>query len=265
MHSLARPSISFGARDAALVAVFAALSVVVIMFLPGIPVVGLSGVRITLDAAIAPLYGLVIGPYLGAFAALLGGIVVAGYKGWHIFSVLTSFTPAASALVAGMLARRNIGLGGRHTKGWVGGASILSILIAGWYLTWVGQAAPLYPVLQGASLAIVLVFRERIPTLFESGCRRRLFLAVLLSSYCGLISDHMLGNLIFILGVGWFIPLTTVESMVKTMGLPSIPALFMFVLPFSAVERIAMTLVASLFGTSLIHALRSTPLMPKPL
>jgi len=84
-----RSSGSFGAREAALVAVFAALSVIVIMFLPSIPIIGLAGARITLDAAIAPVYGLVLGPYLGALAALIGGIVVAGYKGWHIFSVLT--------------------------------------------------------------------------------------------------------------------------------------------------------------------------------
>lgn len=233
------------------------------MFVPGIPIIGLPGARITLDTAIAPVYGLVIGPYLGALAALIGGIVVAGYKGWDMFSVLTSFSPAVSALVAGMLSRRELRFGGSHFRGWVGAALILSILIVGWYLTWVGQRAPLYPILHGIGLLIILGFRDRISMLFESGARKSLTLAVLLSSYCGLISDHMLGNLIFILGVGWFIPLGTVESILEAMGLPSIPALFMFVIPISAVERATMSIVAAVFGTSLILALRSARMMPR--
>ena len=233
------------------------------MFLPGIPIIGLAGARITLDAAIAPVYGLVLGPYLGALAALIGGVVVAGYKGWHIFSVLTSFAPAVSALIAGMLSRRTVAFAGRQVKGWSIAVSVLLILIAGWYLTWVGQEAPLYPVLQWFGVGIVFIFRGRISRLFVSESRRRLSLSVLLSSYCGLISDHMLGNLVFIFGIGWFIPLKTVESMLGAMGLPSIPALFMFVLPISAVERATMSIVAALFGVALILALRSARMMPK--
>jgi hypothetical protein len=225
------------------------------------PIFGLAGGRITFDAAIAPVYGLVIGPYLGALAALVGGIAVLGYKGWNLFSVLNSFSPAVSALVAGMLCRRNVGFAEGHVKGWVGSAAVLSILIAGWYLTWVGQRAPLYPILQVIGLLIIFTFRDRISTLFESGARRKVSSAILLSSYCGLISDHMLGNLVFISGVGWFIPLETVESILRVMGLPSIPALFMFILPISAVERGTMSLIATIFGAALISSLRSARIL----
>lgn len=263
MNVLEQRPRSFGAKQTAYVAVFAALSVVVIMFVPRIPIIGLPGAGITLDAAIAPVYGMVLGPYLGALAALIGGIVVAGTKGWVVFDVLTSFAPAVSALVSGMLTRSGFGPAKRNSRYWAGAAIVLTGLIAGWYMTWVGQRAPLYPVLQVAGLLIILLFRSRIAALFESRNKKNASVAVLLSSYCGLVSDHMLGGLAYIVGIGWFIPLETVEQALKAMGLPGIPALFMFVLPISAVERVVMSLVATVFGTALILALRSAHMMPR--
>jgi len=246
------------ARDIALTAVFAALSVVIIMFVPGIPIVGMSGARITLDAAIAPIYGLIIGPYLGALAAFLGGIIVAGYKGWHLFPILTSFCPAVSALVAGTLTSRRQG----PLRGWIISALTLIILIAGWYCTAIGRGAPLYPVLHLAALCIILLLRGWASDLFNSG-GWRLTLSVAASSYAGIIADHMLGNLIFIAGIGWFIPLKVVEGWLSGMGLPSVSALFMYMLPVSAVERLTMTAIATVFGVALITALRASGLMPR--
>jgi uncharacterized membrane protein len=250
------------AKQVSLVSVFAALSVVVILFLPGIPMIGLPGARITLDASIAPIYGLVIGPNLGALAALIGGLIVAGYRGWPIFSILTSFCPAVSAFVAGMLSIKNVRVAGHNLSGWTFAALTVAALIVAWYLTWVGQQAPFYPLIHWTGLIVILTFRGRISTLFERGDKKGLSLAILLSSYCGLISDHMLGNVIFILGLGSFIPLEVVSSILTSMSLPSIPALFIFMLPVSAVERLVMTLIATAFGTGVITLLRTSRLMP---
>jgi len=252
---------TLNSKQVSLVAVFAALSVAVIIFLPGIPMIGLPGARITLDAAIAPVYGMIIGPYLGALAALLGGLIVAGYRGWPIFSILTSFCPAASALVAGVLTRKSVGIAGHRIRGWIIGALVVFVLIVCWYLTWVGQRVPFYPVIHWAGLAVILAFRGKIASLFEEGGKRGLSLAVFIASYCGLIADHMLGNIIFIAGIGWFIPLEAIESILASINLPGVPALFMFMLPISTAERIAMALIGMLFGTGLIIVLRSSRLM----
>lgn len=252
----------FDAKKVSFVAVFAALSVTVIILLPGIPLIGLPGARITLDAAIAPVYGLIIGPYLGSAAALIGGLIVAGYRGWPVFAILTSFAPAISALVAGMLSKKEIKIMGHNISGWKFAALIVFILTASWYLTWVGQIAPFYPVIHWAGLIIILIFRRKISVMYESEDKKKLSCAIFLSSYCGLISDHMLGNIIFILGLGWFIPLGAVESMLGSMNLPGIPELFLFMLPISTIERLLMTVVATVFGTGLITVLRSSRLMP---
>jgi hypothetical protein len=314
--------IEVSARDAAFVAVFAALSAVVIEVFPGIPIMGVSGSNIKFDAVLAPIYGLIIGPYLGFLAALIGGLITAGSP----FSILTSFSPAVSAMVAGFLTQRYVGSNESKVKGWMLASVILGLLITGWYLTGVGQQAPFYPILHIAALVLVLVtrnwtadkFREEgldskgwkvkpvfllagvvilvvaymftkpyssdvtilpyvslpmflvggviiVYSLFGLG-KSSFVSAVSIASYCAVIADHMLGNLIFINAVNILIPLSVVEEyFLKPLGLPDIPALFMYMVPVSAIERILFTVVATILGVGLILALRRGNLLTRKL
>lgn len=142
-------------KDVAFLAIFSALSVIVIKIVPGIPIVGVSGSSIKFDAAIAPIYGIIIGPYLGFLAALIGGLITAGSP----FSFLTSFAPAVSAMIAGFLTSKKVTERGR-IPGWIVAAAILGALIIGWYMTWVGIQAPLYPILHLAGLFAILITRK---------------------------------------------------------------------------------------------------------
>jgi len=309
------------ARDVAFVAIFAALSAVVIEFFPGIPIVGVSGSSIKFDAVLAPIYGLTIGPYLGFLAALIGGLITAGSP----FSILTSFSPAVSALVAGFLTQRNLGRNGSKIRGWMLASVALGLLISGWYLTGVGQRAPFYPILHVAGFALILVTRDWTANAFKEqqvegkglqvkpayllagiiiivtaymftrpyssdvwilsylslpmflvggivivyslfGIGRSSFvLAVSLASYCAIIADHMLGNLIFVNAVDIFVPLSEIEKYLRSLGLPDIPALFMYMIPVSAIERILFTVVATILGVGLILALRRANLLTRKL
>ena len=302
------------ARDVAFVAVFAALSVVIIKVIPGFPIVGLSDSQIKFDAALAPIYGLIMGPYLGFLAAFIGGIVLA--NSW--FSVLTSFSPAISALVAGLLTQRNYSSRSRSFPGWTIAAIVVGLLILGWYATWVGQQALLYPILHISALLAILVVRGRIAIAFKSDegtpkgwnlkpnyillgivvivlayilpkpylseievlpylslplyflggvsilhgifggeeGKLNFVTAVCLASYCGIIADHMVGNLSYISLIGIVFPAE---------WLPGTPALFMSVLPVSVVERLVFTAIATVFGVGLILALRRSGLFHRKL
>ncbi len=292
-------------RDVAFVAVFAALSVIVIKFVPGFPIIGLSDSSIKFDAALAPIYGLVLGPYLGFLAAFIGGIVVANSG----FSVLTSFSPAISALISGLLTQKNYRSRGHSFPGWAMAAAVLSLLILGWYATWVGQQAPFYPVLHISGLLAIVATRGWVATAFKKGEEKEknwtakpsyllsgilivvlayvlpkpylssikflpylslplYFLggivvlyglfgggmgkgnfaaAVCLVSYCGIIADHMIGNLAYI-----------------TLFSPP-PEIFMTVLPVSAVERSIFTAIATVIGVGLVLALRRAGLFRREL
>ena len=312
-------SIELSARNVALLTIFAALSFIICKFIPGIPIVGVPDASIKFDAAIAPLYGIIIGPYLGFLAALIGGLIAAG----NPFSVLTSFCTAISAMVAGFLTLDKITKNSK-IQGWPISAIILGTLIVGWYATWVGQKAIFYPVLHFAGLFAILITRgwvansfkeigaikkdwqfkpafilsgvvlfvtgymftkpylnETLPLnylslplyitaavlilygIFGAG-RFSIISSVFLASYCGIISDHMLGNLIFIGTIDILIPLKVVEDyFLKPLGLPDVPSLFMYMIPISAIERILMTAVATIVGLGLISGLYKAGLIFK--
>jgi len=307
-------------KDVAFLAIFSALSVIVIKIVPGIPIVGVSGSSIKFDAAIAPIYGIVIGPYLGFLAALIGGLITAGSP----FSFLTSFAPAVSAMIAGFLTSKKVTERGR-IPGWIVAAAILGALITGWYMTWVGIQAPLYPILHLAGLFAILITRnwtansfseiglkkegwqfrpshillgiicivcaymfskpyvsEEIWTLpylslplyiiaaililygIFGGGRFSFISSIFLASYCGIVADHMLGNLIFIGVIDVFIPLEYIQnSFLEPMGLPDVSSLFMYMIPVSAAERILLTVIATIFGVGLLMALYKAGLLSR--
>ncbi len=309
-------------QDVAFMAIFAAFSVIVIRILPGIPIVGVVGANIKFDVAVAPIYGLIIGPYLGFLAALIGGLITAGDP----FSILTSFAPAISALVAGLLVRENVGNNESKIRGWMLALVVLGCLILGWYLTGVGQRAPLYPVLHVAGFVLVLLTRGwtakafkaakmegknwqvkpyallggillmvvaymftrpyssdlwiipymSLPMFFAGGIaivyslfgsgKSSFVSSISLACYCGIIADHMVGNLVFINAVDILIPFSVIEEyFLAPLGLPDVPSLFMYMIPVSALERILFTVVAVIIGVGLILALKRANLLTRRL
>ena len=229
-------------RKLAFTSVFAALSAVVAEFIPGIPVIGVQGSSIKFDAALAPIWGIVLGPNLGCLAALIGGLAAAGT---NFLSILTSFCTAVSAYVAGVLTQKEVRVSSVKLKGWIVGSLVSFLLILGWYSMPVGREAPYYPVLQTAGFLIPLIFRGWISRNFMEGGKKAL-LSICMASYCGIVSDHMLGNLIYL---SMFPNLTAI--------------IFMSVLPISVVERTVLTLIATVIGSSLVLSLRLERLFPR--
>lgn len=297
-------NLKLSSRDVALMAVFAALSAIVAKVVPGIPIIGLSGASIKFDGAIAPIYGMIIGPYLGFLAGFVGGVIVA--SDW--FSVLTSFCTAISAFVAGSIVQSIYTSEKWKIQGWMIASAVVGLLILGWYTTWVGQQAPFYPVLHIAGLCIILIGRGKIAETFQkegesngswqprpyfllfgilllvfghifarqyikeleilayfslplyfvggvvimygllgSRVREKFVIAVVLAGYCGIIADHMLGNLFFIR----FADVLLDPEIVDTL-----PSLFMEVLPISVAERLLFTAIATIVGVGLISSIR---------
>ncbi len=144
-------------------ATFAALSAIVAEVVPGIRIIGLSGASIKFDGALAPIYGMIVGPYLGFLAGFVGGVIVA--DNW--FSVLTSLCTAISAFVAGFIVQSVHASEEKKIQGWMIASAVVGILILGWYATWVGREAPFYPILHFAGLFIILIGREKIAKAFE--------------------------------------------------------------------------------------------------
>jgi uncharacterized membrane protein len=97
--------LKLSSRNIALTAIFAALYYVLSLILPGLYAVGVPNLQIKLEALIASVFGLVLGPYLGALAALLGVCVawVLPPSGLNPYGVPFILSPPLNALVVGLV------------------------------------------------------------------------------------------------------------------------------------------------------------------
>ncbi|MCX8171599.1 MAG: ECF transporter S component [Candidatus Bathyarchaeota archaeon] len=113
-------------KNIALTAVFASLYYVM-SYLPGIPAIGVPGVRIQLEACMASVFGLILGPYLGALATFLGVLVAWALPPGSMSpqSLIFLPSPIINALIVGFI------YGGR----WKIATMILAALVAAfWFL-----------------------------------------------------------------------------------------------------------------------------------
>lgn len=213
---------------AVLAAVYAVTSL-----LPGFPMIGVPTSKIDLARSLEMGYGFALGPYLGPLTAFLGALVgkTLGGGGVGLF-----FTPLAlvSSLVAACISRENV----RGVDGWKVAASMLAVLILGWYATPTGRAVPFVPVIHFAGLALILIFRGKFAVYLQGDDKRLITIGAALSSYPSTMAGHMLGNLIFIQMFG-----------------PD-PLFFASVLPIAIIERLVLTAIGTMIATPLIIVVR---------
>jgi len=202
-------------------------------FLPGFPMIGVPGSKIDVVRALEMGYGLVLGPIFGPLTAFLGAIVGKTLMGGGFGLFFTPLAPV-SAFMAAAIGRRDV----FKVKGWAMAATILFVLIVGYYGTQTGRAAPYYPVLHFMGLGIVMGFRGKLVDYLQSEDEGKLSLGVALCSFPSTMTGHMLGNLIFI-------------SLLR----PE-PLFFMSILPVSVVERIVLTILSTVIATPLIIIVR---------
>jgi uncharacterized membrane protein len=219
---------------------------VVLSYLPGFPVIGASGARIGIISGIAPLYGFILGPTIGMSVTLLGAFINRVLTGASLFEWLTLPSMPISAFIAGALSRDRV----NGLSGWKISAAILTILIATWYVTYVGRAVPLFAVLHWAGLINILLLRSKLARLFHSGLKRNLALSILLCSYTATVTSHMYGCLAFILAAELLI--------ISTSDLPS---LFTMLIPIATFERLTFTAISTTIGVPLVSTLKN--ILPK--
>ena len=90
------------------IAVVATFAVVYFLFrmIPTFSMVGVSGGTFSLADVIAPLYGMILGPYVGAISVTLGTVLAIAFGRPMIFLGLDFLPGAVDALIVGLLMRR---------------------------------------------------------------------------------------------------------------------------------------------------------------
>jgi ECF transporter S component (folate family) len=249
-------------KQIALISVFSALQLV-ISRLPGIPVLGVSEGKIEPQLILMPTIGMILGPWVGGIAALIGNFIAWLIPTTTFFGMLMLPTVPIGTIVSGALSRK----GGRSN--WRVAALILLILNCLWYISPPGLSVSYYPVLHLSALALILIFREKIYDFVNSEDKRKFMLGITIVSFSGVMANHMAGNLIFIGSVNWLVQLKGIKDALVNLipwlksGLPKddptgLGTIFAFFFPVSIVERIIITVISLLICSGVLFTLRKS-------
>jgi hypothetical protein len=131
------------AQNVALMAVFAALYYVFSLITPYIPAIAIPQIKISLEALIASIFGLILGPYLGGLTAFVGALVswTLPPVGMSPYSMPFLLSPPINAFVTGSV----------YYKKWKAGFLLFGLLIIGFMLT-----PPPQPISENLYVAIAL-------------------------------------------------------------------------------------------------------------
>jgi hypothetical protein len=232
-------------KSIALMAVFAALYYIASLISPFIPAVGIPEITIKLEALIASIFGILMGPYLGFLTALLGTSVtwILPPSGGIVFGLPFLLSPPLNALVVGLV----------FYKKWKYGFLVLAAeILAFWFLPpsqplsefwYIGLA-----VTWDKIIALALIFPVVRLAKFKSLKLQPLF--YLLLAFIGNQADNMWGAEVFAVPI--------VYEQIFGLNIEAVRTLFIispFVYP---AIRIIQAIIAMVILIPLIRSLESS-------
>lgn len=233
-------------KNIALMAAFAALFYISSLISPFIPAVGIPEITIRLEALLASVFGLVMGPYLGFLTAFLGALLTWVLSGGSSFGLPFLLSPPLNALIVGLIFYRK----------WKYAFVVFAVLIAAfWFLPpsqpltefwYVGLA-----VTWDKIIALALIFP--VVKLAKFGTLKMQLLFYFLLAFIGNQADNMWGSLVFAVPV--------VHEGIFGTSLETVRFLFVvspFVYPIIRIIQAAIVMVIAI---PLLRALQSSGLV----
>lgn len=228
-------------KDLALAVMFTALYAVLgVMKIS--PIIGLQGQAMTAAAIIAPLIGIILGPYLGSLSTLLGGVI--GFS-LGFFSQPSFAAGIAAAVCAGLICDRR---------------RVLALLL--YAVLWLALAFypkvgplwlyPAYLTFQAIGLMILSPpFQSAITRGFNSYKGSCLLFAYFATCMASTLAGQIAGSLTFV---------TMLQPDVAFWSGTWFATAFTY-----PVERLIIAIFASTIGLSLHRILKSANLLPSPI
>jgi len=229
------------AKDLALTICFTALYVI-LGFLPISPIIGLPGKVITAAAIMAPIIGILLGPYIGTLSTILGGTI-----GFFLgsFSPPSFFSGVLAAFCAGMLY-----IGKRSACAF----TYFSLLFIFGFYPFVGPVW-LYPQLMWFQIVGFLILVSPLQSTavknLNSNNNSKLLSAFFIASLTSTLAGQIAGSLTFEV-LSWPIFMANLDVWRTNWQVIT------FLYP---VERMIIALVASFIGTALYKVLKTANLM----
>ena len=236
----------------ALVSIFTALYAV-LRIIPTVPMIGSSGNWFSVSDVVAPLYGIILGPYIGGLSIIIGTFLAMA-MGRPVSFMFLDFLPATVAAVSlGLILKRK----------WMPVIALNIVLLAAFLIhpnTSIFVNVPLsdttiplpFAWLHIVALAILVSPLGRKAAQWVSTLTAtKVATGIAILVFIGTMMQHLMGNLLFETIMAQPIGGIPVE------GYPDIWASIFFVYP---VERMILVIVSTIIGTPLLRILKNTVL-----
>ena len=245
--------INITAKQIAFTAIFAAVYAVFRM-IPTVPMIGVPGVTFSLSDILVPLFGIILGPYVGGFSVLIGTFVAMPVKP-PIFLGLDFLPAFINAVALGFLVRRK----------WISIITLNVILLFAFALNPLtllivnvpfGSTNIAFPFIWVHVIALIVLISPlslKATKWVEQSKATLAIAGFTVLAFIGTMMQHLMGNILYENIFVYVTNFMTPESLALRWQ-----AVF-FLYP---IERLILVILAVLVGLPLIRALRKTSLIP---
>jgi hypothetical protein len=228
----------------------------VLRMIRAFPMIGISGAFFSTSDMMAPLYGIILGPYIGASSIVLGTFVAIALGRPPVFAPFpVDFLPATmNAMLIGFLVKRK----------WILSAvfyivPFLLFLAHPYTMLLVPISNPSSGITYYvpfawvhciALVALVSPLSRRATDWVTGSSKSQLFLGLAVLSFIGTFAQHLTGNLLY----------ETYQAIYLGNPLEALFKWWSLVFWIYPIERTIIVIGAAVFGTALIRALRAAGL-----
>lgn len=245
-------------KQIALLTIFTALYIV-LRFIPFSMLIGPTGGFLSVSDFLAPIFGILLGPYFGGLAVLLGNFGAIGLGRPIMFYGLDFLPDFMAAISTGFLAQN------RRSR-W---AIVVAINIA---LFGIFMVNPLTAIFIGpvpfawlhivALIVLLSPFSLMAAKWLQTIDYKKVMSGVAIFTFIGAMIQHLTGNILFEVVLGQITGAIPVHSDIigaSFLGNPGVPGIWAVVFVAYPIERLILIIAAILVGTPLIYLLNRTP------
>jgi uncharacterized membrane protein len=239
------------------VAIFSALYTV-LRLIQTIPMIGVSGARFSLSDAVAPVFGVVLGPYVGGLSVILGTFI-AIVLGRPVQFMFLDFLPAlVNAVALGFLSRRK----------WWPAVVLYAALLIGFlinpltsvFINVGGVEIPFVWLHLVAFIVLLSPPGRKAGAWIQSLEPKKLTAGIAISAFIGTMTQHLMGNILYETILNQFYVLLGQQPIVPAIAYPANWTLVFFLYPW---ERLILIVIAVIIGVPLVRVLYKSFLRPE--
>ncbi len=238
------------------IAIFSALYAVLRM-IQTVPMIGVSGARFSVSDAVAPVYGIVLGPYVGGFSVILGTFIAIA-MGRPVQFMFLDFLPAfVNAVALGFLARRK----------WWPAVALNAVLLVAFllnpltsiFITVGGVAIPFVWLHIVAFVVLVSPLGRNAGVWIQSLKPKQLTAGLAISAFVGTMMQHLMGGILYETILNQIYVVIGQSPILEASAYPANWAFVFFLYPW---ERLILVVLAVVIGAPLVRVLYKTYLRP---